>query len=48
MILADGEIILTYGTCFDDTGMIYSLRARAYVQGGSDEERLAFYSVSPN
>ncbi len=36
------EIILNLWYVFDDTGMIYSLRARAYVQSGSDEEKLAF------
>lgn len=37
------EIILNLWYVFDDTGVIYSLRARAYVQSGTDEEKLAFF-----
>ena len=36
------EIILNLWYVFDDQGVIYSLRARAYVQSGSDEEKLRF------
>ena len=36
------EIILNLWYVFDDEGVIYSLRARAYVVSGSDEEKLAF------
>jgi hypothetical protein len=36
------EIILNLWYVFDDRGVIYSLRARAYVQSGSDEEKLRF------
>jgi hypothetical protein len=40
--MGEPEIILNLWYVFDDTGMIYSLRARAYVQSGSDEEKLSF------
>jgi hypothetical protein len=36
------EIILNLWYVFDDRGVVYSLRARAYVQSGSDEEKLRF------
>jgi hypothetical protein len=36
------EIILNLWYVFDERGEVYSLRARAYVQSGSDEEKLAF------
>jgi len=36
------EIILNLWYLFDDRGVIYSLRARAYVHAGSDEEKLEF------
>jgi len=36
------KIILNLWYVFDDTGTVYSLRARAYVQRGSDEEKLRF------
>ncbi len=36
------EIILNLWYVFDDRGVIYSLRARAYVQSGPDEEKLRF------
>ena len=35
------EIILNLWYIYDDTGHIYSLRARCYVGSGSDEEKLA-------
>ncbi|HUU20834.1 MAG TPA: hypothetical protein VMW72_27060 [Sedimentisphaerales bacterium] len=38
----DQEIILNLWYVFDDMGLIYSLRARAYVRAGSDEEKLRF------
>lgn len=42
MTTGEPEIILNLWYIFDDTGMVYSLRARAYVRSGSDEEKLAF------
>jgi hypothetical protein len=42
MTTGESEIILNLWYVFDDTGMIYSLRARAYVQSGSDDEKLAY------
>lgn len=36
------EIILNLWYLFDDRGVIYSLRARAYIHSGSDEEKLRF------
>lgn len=35
------EIILNVWYIYDDSGFIYSLRARCYVGSGSDEEKLA-------
>jgi hypothetical protein len=40
--MSEPEIILNLWYLFDDRGVIYSLRARAYVQSGSDEEKLRF------
>lgn len=36
------EIILNLWLVMDETGIIYSLRARCYVQAGTDDEKLAF------
>ena len=36
------EIILNLWYVCDDTGLIYSLRARAYIHAGSEEEKLEF------
>jgi len=38
----DPEIILNLWYVYDDMGIIYSLRARAYLGFGTDEEKLAF------
>jgi hypothetical protein len=46
MTTSEPEIILNLWYVFDDTGMIYSLRARPYIQSGSDEEKLAFLQRS--
>ena len=40
--MSNPEIILNLWYVMDDLGMIYSLRARCYVQSSSDEEKLAF------
>jgi hypothetical protein len=39
--MGEPEIIFNLWYVFDDTGMIYSLRTRAYVQNGSDEVYLS-------
>ena len=36
------ETILNLWFVYDDLGMIYSLRARAYIGTGTDEEKLSF------
>jgi hypothetical protein len=36
------EIIMNLWYVTDDEGLIYSLRARCYLHGGTDEEKLAF------
>jgi hypothetical protein len=36
------EIVLNLWYVYDDIGAIYSLRARAYVASGSDEDKLSF------
>ena len=38
--MVDQEIILNLWYLYDELGTIYSLRARAYVGSGSDEEKL--------
>lgn len=38
------EIILNLWYLYDDSGMIYSLRARCYLRSGTDEEKLTFLS----
>ena len=40
--MASGEVVLNLWYVRDDEGVIYSLRAKAYVVEGSDEEKLAF------
>jgi hypothetical protein len=40
--MSDPEIILNLWYVMDDLGVIYSLRARAYLGWGNDEENLAF------
>ena len=40
--MSEPEIILNLWYVCDDLGFIYSLRARAYIGMGSDEEKLAF------
>jgi hypothetical protein len=37
----NAEIILNLWYVYDDTGHIYSLRARCYVSAGNDQEKLA-------
>src|ERR1035437_5668829 len=37
----NAELILNLWYVYDDTGVVYSLRARCYVGSGSDEEKLA-------
>ncbi len=39
--MSDPEIILNLWYVVDDLGYIYSLRARAYLGSGSDDEKLA-------
>ena len=39
--MENAEIILNVWYVYDDTGFIYSLRARCYVGSGSDEAKLA-------
>lgn len=36
------EIILNLWYIYDDKGFVYSLRARAYIRSGSDEEKLKY------
>ena len=40
--MASSEVVLNLWYVRDDEGVIYSLRAKAYVVEGSDEEKLAF------
>jgi hypothetical protein len=37
----NAELILNLWYVYDDTGLVYSLRARCYVGSGDDEEKLA-------
>ena len=39
-VVENTEIILNVWYIYDDSGFIYSLRARCYIGGGSDEEKL--------
>ena len=41
-LMASGEVVLNLWYVRDDEGVIYSLRAKAYVVEGSDEQKLAF------
>jgi hypothetical protein len=40
--VASPEIIVNLWYVFDELGIIYSLRGRAYISSGTDEEKLAF------
>jgi hypothetical protein len=40
--MASTEVVLNLWYVRDDEGVIYSLRAKAYVVDGSEEEKLAF------
>ena len=42
--MQNAEIILNLWYVYDDTGHIYSLRARCYVGSGSDDEKLVLLS----
>ena len=42
--MQNAEIILNLWYVYDDTGHIYSLRARCYVGSGNDDEKLALLS----